>query len=44
MIVTGPRRLTNSATATADGVRKRTARATVVLVGPPPPPPPVVTG
>ncbi len=46
--VDGPRRLTNSATATADGVRKRTAHATVELVGhvpPPPPPPPVaVTG
>jgi uncharacterized repeat protein (TIGR01451 family) len=44
----GPRRLTNSATATADGVRKRTAHATVRLVGhvpPPPSPPPVaVTG
>lgn len=44
-MVDGPRRLTNSATATADGVRKRTAAATVKLLGqiPPPPPPPPVT-
>ena len=44
-MVDGPRRLTNAATATADGVRKRTAHATVELVGQPPPPPPSpVTG
>ncbi len=44
-MVDGPRWLANSATATADGVRKRTVRATVELVGEPPPPPPsAVTG
>jgi large repetitive protein len=44
-MVDGPRRLTNSATVTAQGVRKRSARATVRLVGlPPPPPPGGVTG
>jgi uncharacterized repeat protein (TIGR01451 family) len=44
-MVGGPRRLVNAATATADGVRKRTARATVRLVGAPPSPSPSpVTG
>ena len=44
-MIAGPRRLANSATAIADGVRKRTVRATVELVGEPPPPPPsAVTG
>jgi uncharacterized repeat protein (TIGR01451 family) len=44
-MVAGPRRLTNSATASAERVRKRTARASVELVGELPPPPPVaVTG
>jgi uncharacterized repeat protein (TIGR01451 family) len=47
-MVDGPRRLTNSATASADRVRRRTVHAMVKLVGqipPPPPPPPVaVTG
>ena len=44
-MVDGPRRLTNSATASADGVRKRTVRAAVELLGAPPPPPPsAVTG
>ncbi len=38
-MVKGPRLLTNFATATADGVRKRHARATVKLIGQPPPPP-----
>jgi large repetitive protein len=47
-MVEGPRRLTNSATASAKGVRKRAVRATVELIGqippPPQPPPVVVTG
>ena len=43
-MIFGPRRLTNTATVSADGVRKRTARTAVELVGAPPPPPPVVTG
>ena len=41
----GPRRLINTATASAQRVPTRTARAVVQLVGaPPPPPPPIVTG
>ena len=44
-MVSGPRSLTNTATATASGVRKHKARATVKLVGAPPAPPPSpVTG
>jgi uncharacterized repeat protein (TIGR01451 family) len=44
-MVNGPRRLTNVATAGADGVHTHTARATVELVGVvPPPPPTAVTG
>jgi large repetitive protein len=44
-MVSGPRRLTNTATVSASGVHKRTVRARVKLVGAPPPaPPPAVTG
>jgi large repetitive protein len=44
-MVSGPRRLTNKATASADGVRKRTVDARVKLVGAlPPAPPSAVTG
>ena len=38
-MVSGPRRLTNVATASADGVRTHKVHATVELVGAPPPPP-----
>ena len=40
----GPGRLTNAATASADGVRTRTAHATVAVAAPPPPPRSGVTG
>ena len=37
-VVTGGNRLTNVATASADGVRTRTARASVTVASPPPVP------
>jgi len=44
-MVSGPRRLTNTATVSASGVRKQRVRATVKLVGAlPPVPPSAVTG